>query len=152
MLAIAFDPSIVKTGWCVALDGKVVDIGIIKVNPKMEMNQRLEMLGIAVRDLAERVIGNGGAWIDLCLVEEFEKRTDRPNLLSMIKCATAAGLIYGLMIKYAREVRLVNKYFISKDETRWLAIDRGIITKDAPASIQDALDAYQLLVCEGICK
>lgn len=172
MLAIAFDPGLAKTGYCIAKDGQVIRLGVITTSNKEPLSERLTILSNEIINLGgwvysnhadkSQVGKNGKGWsylFDLGLVEDFESRHSRLEAEvymkmtpSMIKCATARGVIWATMADMTVEGRFVSKGKLKKEETRLLAIDRGIIKPNAPKSIQDALDAYQLLVCAGICK
>jgi len=160
MLAIAFDPGLAKTGYCIAEDGKVVKLGIIKTSPKESLAVRLGAISYEIMDLmAWAYLEKNQAKYDVCLIEEFVdqhaamlKRSGGKAIPSMIKCATARGVIFGTILQETKKIRFIGKGTIKKEETRLLAIDRGIIKPGAPKSIHDALDAYQLLVCAGICK
>lgn len=151
MLAIAFDPSIRHTGVCVALDGKVIWMGDFGFSERWSDERRLNELARAVNHLGTNLWKTYGLDISLCIVEQFERhRVNR--MLDMMKCSRAAGVIQGVMYIWSGDIRLLSKGTISKQQTAWLAKDRGVLVGEPPDKWHNALDAYQLLVCAGVCK
>lgn len=157
MIAIAFDPSINTTGFCVAVDGNVTMLGEIKTPQRRSTEERLNSLALQVQlvinDVWATYVNKTQWWgiFDLAVIESFEKHRFH-GMLDMMKCSRAAGVIHGMAWKSSKELKLVSKRQITKDETKWLAIDRGVVTRDVPDRCHNMLDAYQLLVCAGVCK
>jgi len=148
-VAISWDPGSYKTGYCIWVDGKIEECGVIKTKGKTPA-ERLTSLYRQALDIVEPWGPNSVAIEDFGRYHSRDKQTGQWKAKeSMMRCAAAQGVILAACDDRIMEtkIQLISKGGISKAETALLAKAYGITTDE-----QDALDSFQIGICAAFDK
>jgi hypothetical protein len=124
---IAIDPGMSGVGFAVWNHGHFVKVATI--SPKgPDHLAKLKDLQVKLNKFYLGLLAEGGpgSFIEIIVIEEWEKFIPRCKVSSMLKSAEGRGLLIGVSCSYCDDIRFIGKGKVGKGEAQMLAQHAGI--------------------------
>jgi len=143
MVNVSIDPSINHVGYVCWLNGHPIKHGTIHSQGDSEL-EKVVSIKLQLEAVFFSIIEDYDEQIDRVVVESFERHTQNNNMLSMMKCSLAQGVILATAHEWCEQIDMISKHQAKKGEAAMLAKSMGCLGSE------HMCDALHLGVLAGL--